>query len=53
LWFDYVQASISIRDEIVLEKQKDLMLLLTLWFLRSWFDDINKELTNDISKQQH
>ena len=50
LWSDLVQASNAIRDEIEIEKQNDLLYLLLWWFLRRWFDDINSELTNDVSK---
>ena len=53
LWEEYVQASIRIREEIELDKQNDLMVLLTWWFLRSWFDDINQELTNEVCKPDY
>ena len=50
LWNDFVQSSIRIRDEIELDKKNNLMLLLALWFLRRLFDDIDLELTNEVSK---
>lgn len=50
LWFEYVQSAMMIRDEIEIDKKNNLMLVLTLWFLRRLFDDNNLELTNEVSK---